>query len=203
MPTYRCGTFKPHVAVKFDRVSQSKLILDCFIDEETWGKQNTLKVQKVWYSIPERRFRNTVHGALPSGKTDRPNGPCTLICVSVAVGRTAVIPTVVPKVGDVEETMQYGNSDSAVDGKNEDINSCQSVDETKYDSVYHQVPRSEGEDGPKRSIPMVANMCGHTIRDADKVFPKYLIRFNYEGSDITRVRSNCAKCARKASGTLL
>ena len=33
----------PHVAVKFDQASQNKLILDCFIDEETWGKQNTLE----------------------------------------------------------------------------------------------------------------------------------------------------------------
>ena len=63
----------PHVAVKFDRASENKLILDCFIDEETWGKQNTLEsIQKFGIQFPkDGSGMNFVHGALPSGKTDR------------------------------------------------------------------------------------------------------------------------------------
>ena len=191
----------PHVAVKFDQASQNKLILDCFIDEETWGKQNTLEsIQKFGIQFPkDGSGMNFVHGALPSGKTDRPNGPCTLICVSVAVGRTAVIPTVVPKVGEVEEPMQYGNTKVVAEGKSVDINSCQSVDETKYDSVYHQIPRPENEDESEEIYTNGGKyVWSYYIRDADKVFPKYLIRFNYEGSDITDGKIQlCEMCEEK------
>ncbi len=196
----------PHVGVKFDRASQDKLILDCFIDEDTWGKQNTLEsIQKYGIQFPKDGSGMTfVHGALPSGKTDRPNGPCTLVCVSVAIGRTGVIPTLVPPIGNVENDMPIKNNEETTitvgnDGKNNCIDSYQAVDESKYDSVYHTIPKTEEDemsdevysDGGKYT-------WSYYIKDSEKVFPKYLIRFNYEGSDITDNKIQiCEMCEEK------
>ena len=187
----------PHVAVKFDRASQDKLILDCFIDEETWGKQNTLEsIQKFGVQFPkDGSGMNFVHGALPSGKIDRPNGPCTLVCVSVAVGRTAIVPTMVPEVGEIEDNHPTNNTNT----EGNSVNSFPTVDETKYDSVYHTIPKTEEDevsdevysDGGKYT-------WSYYIKDSDKVFPKYLIRFNYEGSDITDSKIQiCEMCEEK------
>ncbi len=178
----------PHVAVKFDRASTEKLKLDCLIDDTVWGSHNTVEsIRASGVQFPEDGSgMEFFHGALPSGKNDRANGPCTFVMVSVAVGRTAVVPTVVPPVGKVEEAPAKGQAVGASSMSNMDPSTFPAVDKKRYDSVYHETPMNLEKEGHESNFTDGSQyVWSYYLKDQDKVFPKYLLTFDYEGSDIT------------------
>ena len=168
----------PHVAVRFDRAAAGKLTLDCLLDPDSWGNQNTVEsIRSCGVQFPQDGSgMEFFHGCLPNGKTDRQNGPCMFVLASVAVGRSAVVPTRVPSVGEVE--MAPGSSE---DRKSED--QFTPVDEEKYDSIYHETPVDDTEEAAHKDGNKY--IWSYYMKDQDKVFPKYLITCEYEGSDIT------------------